>query len=42
MDRIVERDTANGYLEVILDLFLDLASAVPMSEGKSAVNLRLI
>ena len=39
--RIIERDATNRDLQVILDLFLDRAAAIPMSERKAAVDFRL-
>ena len=39
--RIVEGDAPNGDLQIVLDLFLDGSTAVPMGERKAAVNFRL-
>src|SRR2546430_9490322 len=38
--RIVERNTPDRHFEVILDLFFDFGRAIPVCEGKAAVNFR--
>src|SRR5436305_14835699 len=38
--RIVERNNPDRHFEIILDLFFDFVRAIPVCEGKAAVNLR--
>jgi hypothetical protein len=36
----LQRNTANGHFEIVLDLFFHFAGAVPVAEGEAAMNLR--
>ena len=40
--RILSGNTPNRHLQVVLDSLFDLARAVPVREGKAAVDFRLV